>query len=431
MISTSRLRTRIAVGCAAVGLLFASVCSGQNRLDVPPINYLQTRGDNPVSRLAEKLDAGEIRLPYEEGYGQLRAILNELAIPISSQSLVFSKTSLQSGRISPDNPRAIYFNDDVYVGWVRGSSLLEVSTTDPHLGAAFYTISMYPSQPRFRRENNRCLACHEESTDQGKAPLHMVRSVMTRRSGKVNLLLDEFVTDHTSPFSQRWGGWYVTGSSGSGHMGNSFLEDERLVPSGGLERRDLTSDFGTSNWPTPYSDIVALMVLEHQTQMHNRFTRAQYAVRHARFDHGNGKITDGELQHALKSAAALIVDHLLFVGEIKLEQPITPSNRFVDDFSQRGPRDKKGRSLREFDLKTRLFRYPCSYLIGSSAFHALDTELRETVYQQLFDVVSGRDPSDRFGHLSDTDRTAILEILLDTQVNLPNHWQTASASGQP
>jgi hypothetical protein len=405
-----------------------AVCHAQKRLDEPPIHYLQTRGDNPVSRLAERVRSGEVELVYEEGYGQLRSILRELAIPVSSQTLVFSKTSLQAGRISPDNPRAIYFNDDVYVGWVRGSPLLEIATADPHLGTAFYTISMYPPQPRIRRENNRCLACHEAFTDQGKAPLHMVRSVMTRRNGKVNLLLDEYDTDHTSPLSQRWGGWYVTGSTGGvGHLGNSFLEGEQMIPAGTLERETLSGDFQTSRWPTPYSDIVALMVMEHQTQVHNGFTRAEYAVRRARFEQAGETIDEAELKRKIDEAAELVVDHLLFVDEAVLEQPITPSNRFVDDFAARGRRDAQGRSLRDFDLKTRLFRYPCSYLIGSSSFHALDSQLRETVYEKLLAVLSGRDRSDRFEHLSLEDRTAILEILRDTQPELPSDWHDSAA----
>ncbi len=417
------------IGCS---VCTASVCRGQNRLDEPPIDYLKTRGDNPVSRLAEKVNSGDVTLRYEEGSGQLRSILKELSVPVSSQTLVFSKTSLQAGRISPDNPRAIYFNDDVYVGWVRGSPLLEIATADPHLGTAFYTISMYPPQPRIRRENNRCLACHEAFTEQGKAPLHMVRSVMTRRSGKVNLLLDEFDTDHTSPLSQRWGGWYVTGSTGGvGHMGNSFLEGEQLVPAGALEREELSGDFQTSRWPTPYSDVVALMVMEHQAQLHNHFTRAEYAVRRARFAHADESISDAEWKREIERAADLVVESLLFVGEAPLEQPITPSNRFVDDFAASGRRDAEGRSLRDFDLSTRLFRYPCSYLIGSSSFHALDSELRDLIYRKLLAVLSGRDRSDRFEHLSASDRAAILEILRDTQPNLPPDWRDSAAAAQP
>lgn len=415
MMATFQPFTRLLLATCLSICLAVAASKGQDRLDEPPINYQQTRGENPLSRLADRVQSGEVTLEYEPGYGQLRSILRELAIPVSSQSLVFSKLSLQRGRISPQNPRAIYFNDDVYVGWVRGSSLLEVSTSDPHLGAAFYTISMYPQRASIRRENNRCLSCHEEYTDQGNAPLHMVRSVMTRPSGTVNLLLDEFVTDHTSPLSERWGGWYVTGSAGGAkHMGNSFLDGEQLVPHRSLHRNDLTEDFDTEQWPTPYSDIAALMVLEHQTQMHNRFTRAEFSVRRARHALAEGTIDQTQWAKQLDAAADLVVDHLLFVDEATLEHPLIPSNTFVEDFQTGGPRDSKGRSLRQLDLTRRLFRYPCSYLIHSNAFDALDTELRGAVFDKLVQILSGDPVPGRFSHLSENDRRAVREILTET-----------------
>jgi hypothetical protein len=423
-----RSRLWSAIPILSIGLIWlgatASSCPAQSRLDEPPIHYLQTRGDNPITRLFSKVDSGEISLRYEDGFGYLKSLLVAMDIPLSSQSLVFSKTSLQSARISPTNPRAIFFNDDVYVAWVRGSSLLEISTTDPFLGAAFYSVQMSPRRPFMRRENNRCLSCHESSTEQGKVPVHMIRSVMTRSSGKVNLLLDEFVTDHTSPITERWGGWYVTGDVGEMvHMGNSFLEGERLVPRGRRNPDDLIDAFDTKPWPSPHSDLVALMVLEHQTEMHNRLTRANYAVRRAR--HANDEVNDDPsetLEHVIENSAKLVVDHLLFVNEAKLASPVRGSTSFADDFAARGPRDQQGRSLREFDLQRRLFRYPCSYLIYSSAFETLDPQLLRGVYAKLWRVLNGQDQSKEYEHLSAPDRAAILEIVRQTKVGLPEDW---------
>ena len=339
---------------------------------------------------------------------------------------MFSKTSLQSRRISPENPRAVYFGDEMYVAWTHGSSLLEISTSDPNLGAAFYTVRMTPERPVLRRENHRCLACHQLSMTED-VPGHMIRSVLTRPSGVINSLERSYVTDHTSPIAERWGGWYVTGQlGGMTHMGNAFLRDDGLVPFGKPNREHLRDDFDTSHWPTPHSDVVALMVLEHQTQTHNAFTAADFALRLARHDADSGAsdlTTGGEpLENVLRRGSERIVGALLFVDEAKLHAPVSGSNSFAADFARRGPFDSQGRSLREFDLQTRLFRYPCSYLIYSSAFDSLQPRLRERVYRRLWRVLSGHDESEAYAHLDADTRLAIKEILRETKADLPDYW---------
>lgn len=406
------------LGCVVVlGLLQTNVCDGQRRLDEPPIDYRTTDADNPVSDLADKVNSGEIRLEYEPGFGYLRSILEELEIPISSQALVFSKTSLQAGRIEPKNPRAFYFNDDVYVGWIRGSSLMEVATADPKLGAVFYSIQMQPRGASIRREHHRCLVCHEKTTDSGKVPLHTITSVMTRDDGQVNLLLAEFETDHTSPFEERWGGWYVTGHSElMKHMGNAFLEGDALVPMQPAFFDRLDHAFDTRHWPAATSDIAALMVLEHQVEMHNRMTNANYAVRRSEYLSDAGK-RDNEAHHQqINQAAKSIVEYLLFSGEAKLPSPVTTSSPFADEFAQRGPFDSQGRSLRQFDLQTRLFKYPCSYLVYSEQFQQLEPELLKRVKGQLRAILEGDNQDAAFEHLTAADREAILNILVETKV---------------
>ncbi|WP_182870043.1 hypothetical protein [Stieleria mannarensis] len=406
-----------------------SFCHAQSRLDEAPIHYTETKGENRVSAMIDKVDSGELDLIYEDGYGYLRSILAELQVPVSSQALVFSKTSLQTGRISPTNPRAIFFGDDVYVGWVRGSSLLEVSAADPKLGAVYYTINMSPRRPSMRRENFRCLGCHERTDDHGKVPVHTIQSVMARSNGKINLLLDSFVTDHTSPIAERWGGWYVTGGHGlMKHMGNAFLEGDQLVSLGPSNAETLQGQFDLSRWPVASSDIVALMVLEHQVEMHNQLASANYAVRRAR---NRSTDTDGgvaDLDSVIDRSAKKVVDHLLFVDEAKLESPISCSNTFTDDFATKGPTTRDGRSLRQFDLKRRLFRYPCSYTIYSPAFAALDSQLKDRVFQRLWQVLSGQDVSPEYGHLSSQDRGDILQILRATVDDPPASWTATAAS---
>ena len=118
-----------------------------------------------------------MKLEYsEDGGGYLRSVLKLLYVPVSSQGLVFSKTSLQLFRISPSNPRAIYFNDNVYVGWVRSGEVIEVSTADPNLGAVFYTLDQTAStNPKFVRRAE-CLQCHSSRSTKD-VPGHIVRSI--------------------------------------------------------------------------------------------------------------------------------------------------------------------------------------------------------------------------------------------------------------
>jgi hypothetical protein len=382
--------------------------------------YRQTPDENRVSDLFDRVASGETRLTYEPGFGYLPSILEALQIPVSSQTLVFSKTSLQASRISPQNPRAIYFADDVYVGWVRGSPLLEISTTDRRRGAAFYTVQMTPRQTLVRRESSRCLACHRSTMTQ-QVPGHAVRSVMTRSSGKINALKHDYVTDHTSPFEQRWGGWYVTGDAGRmQHMGDAFLQGDDLVAFGQPNRMTLEEDIDTSHWLSPHSDIVALMVMEHQTQMQNTLVRTAKEVRSLRV--GIEPKSDSS-RLVIDRAAKEIVDSLLFVGEARLPNPIQGSGNFVEVFADRGRQTRDGRSLRQFDLETRLFKYPCSYLIHSTLFDALPRSLRERVYRRLWNVVTASETPAGYEHLGRSDRRAILQILRETKDDLPGYWK--------
>ena len=118
----------------------------------------------------------------------------------------------------------------------------------------------------------------------------------------------------------------------------------------------------------------------------------------------------------------LVLKHFLFVEEALLTDRVQGVSGFAEQFAQRGPRDKRGRSLRDFNLQTRIFQYPCSYLIYSAAFDGLPAELKQIVYRKLHDVLTGLDQSSTYQHLSNEDRQAILEILRDTKHDLPAAW---------
>jgi hypothetical protein len=136
---------------------------------------------------------------------------------------------------------------------------------------------------------------------------------------------------------------------------------------------------------------------------------------------------DGTLSDAARAQfegpAEELVRYLLFTNEAPLDSPVKGTSGFAEEFAARGPRDSKGRSLRDFDLRTRIFKYPCSYLVYSEDFDALPGPAKAYVYRRLLEILSGRDQSPEFARLTAEDRTAILEILLATKPGLPAEWQ--------
>ena len=402
--------------------------------------YLTAAADDPVARLQKRIDSGQTRLEWHERHGYLRAVLRELGIPASSQMLVFSKTSMQRDRISPGAPRAIYFNDQCYVGWVQGGDL-EISAADPKLGGTFYTLRQQKvARPRLVRQTYDCLQCHSSPMTKD-VPGHAVRSVFTRADGLPELSAGSFVTTDQSPLEERWGGWYVTGKHGDQrHMGNVPARGGRgdevtLDKEAGANVTDLGRFLDTAPYLTRHSDIVALMVLEHQTNLHNLITKANYLTRDALRDERRMNALEGAPPEArrpstvgrVKSAAEPLVEALLFSGEAKLSEPISGTSGFAKEFAAGGPRDKQGRSLRDLDLTRRLLRHPCSYLIYSDAFDALPAPAREYVYRRLGEVLGGAEQGKEFAHLSAADRRAILEILLETKPDFAAAYRKAVA----
>ena len=405
-------------------------------LNNPPISYKTAQTDNVVSDLQKRIRAGQAKLKFVDDHGYLPSILKELNVPLSSQVLVFSKTSFQRERITPKTPRAIYFNDDVYVGFCLRGDVLEFSAVDTNIGTAFYTLDQSPDdKPQFDRHKDNCLSCHATSAT-GGAPGHLVRSVFTDRIGMPVLNAGTFRTDHTSPFKERWGGWYVTGTHGKqAHMGNWVVENKRDPEAegnaSGQNVTELRSRFTVANYLTPHSDIVALMVFEHQTQAHNRIAQALVGTKQAlHYQQALNKDLGEPATHRwesttrrIESAGDALAKYLLFSGEAKLEGPIEGTSGFAKEFAARGPFDKKGRSLREFDLKTRLFKYPCSYLVYSKGFASLPAEVKAHTLKRMHAVLTGADTSAAFAHLTAADRAAVLEILRDTLPDLPDDWR--------
>ena len=431
----------VAVGCV-VASGRGQVCGDE--FEREPIRYSEATPENCVSRLQERLDRGQAQLTFDPQHGYLPSVLTSLGVSTRSQMLVFSKTSLQRQRITPDTPRALYVNDEVYVGSCRNGEVLEISASDPLLGTVFYTLDQDPEErPRFQRQTDNCLICHGSSQTQG-VPGHLVRSVFPDASGLPILSSGSYRVDHTTPLSKRWGGWYVTGRHGTEtHLGNLVIRDKRVVEpvdnSQGLNVTSLAERFDVDDYLTPHSDIVALMVLEHQATAQNRITSAGFMTRQAlhheaALNRELKELAERRWQSTtsrIRSGADALVKYLLFSGEAPLNAPIEGTSGFAEEFPTLGPRDSRGRSLRDFDLQHRLVKYPCSYLVYSDALDALPAKVRGEVWQQIWDVLTGRNSSAEFAHLSADDRTAVLEILRETKPGLPDYWRSGQESSAP
>ncbi len=423
------IAARLVLGVAALLGVFRARADFQGSTHLMPfdedtIAYGKTADNGAVARLQKRIDAGEVTLKPDERFGYLLPVLKALAVPRASQMLVFSKTSFQRDRIGPSTPRALYYNDGVYVGFIAGAPLLEVSSVDPRLGAVFYTLEQKESaRPRFVRSDN-CTECHASAKTMG-VPGHLARSFQTDEAGMVDLLTGVDAVNHRTPLADRWGGWYVTGTHGAQvHRGNLIgkeaFERQEREPNLAGNLVDLGRFIDAGRYPEPGSDIVSLMVMEHQTHLQNFVTRIAYEARIqiAAYGHAN----------YLKSATEAFVKYLLFAEEVPLTSPVRGRADFTEGFAKAGPRDHRGRSLRDFDLNTRLFRYPCSYLVYSEAFDALPGPAKENIERRMFEVLSGKDTSEAYARLSPVMRRAALEILAETKPDLPACWREAIAT---
>jgi hypothetical protein len=392
--------------------------------DEEAINYSKTAEAGPVARLREQIEKGQATLAYDPDQGYLPAVLKALGISPASQMLVFSKTSLQRERISPRTPRAIFFNDDAYVGFIPGAPLLEISAVDPKLGAIFYQIEQKPSEKPKLVRTDACLECHASAKSMG-VPGHLVRSFAVDDDGAPDLNDGTSLVNHRTPIAERWGGWYVTGrGDGEVHRGNLFGKEafakHEKEPAHLGTLTNLSGLFATNRYPAAAtSDIAALLVLEHQAHMHNFLTRLNYESTMALQSYGH--------INYLRTIITSFLKYLLFVDEAPLAGSVHPGTIFAAHFEKLGPDDRRGRSLRQFDLQTRLFKYPCSFLLYSDAFDHLPAPTKEVVYRRLWEVLQGQDKDPAFAKLSPETRRAIQEILVETKPDLPTYWRTPEA----
>ncbi len=380
-------------------------------VEYPTIPYTTGKRTDPVAKLIERIERGEVELRHDGERGYLESLLAALGIDPSSQTLVFSQTSLQSRLIGPRTPRAIYFNDDTYVAFVQQGPI-EIGSVDPNLGPVFYLLDQAPARrPAFTAELGKCLSCHDSySLTGGGVPRFIVGSGYTGTTGMLVSHEGWILISDRTPLKNRFGGWYVTGRHGSEvHLGNVIIKTlydfDRLdeLRKGNLDTLD--GLFELRPYLTDKSDIVALLVLQHQADVQNLITRVSYDARTA----------EDRRDEPLDETVERLLRMMLFVDAVEYAAPISGEAKFVEQFARRALRDAQGRSLRDFDLSRRLFRYPLSYVIYSDLFDALPAEPKAKFYARLHEVLSGADTTEDFAHLSATDRAAIAEILRATK----------------
>ncbi len=429
-------------GGAAVQSLFGGAAALTYDKEYPVIGYAQKPTHNRVARLQARLDRGKVELQFTAPRGYLDSLLAALEISPTSQTLVYSKTSLQTGAVSAATPRAIYFNADTYVGWVQGRNEdIEIASMDSRLGQVFYSLPNAPGgRPRFERKTLECLACHDTyELSGGGVPRFLLMSTFVDIHGDPLTHEGQIISTQQTPLKYRWGGWYVTGLSGRQvHLGNiqvtSVYQLEHLdqVRRGNLET--LHGLLDTRPYLTDKSDIVALLVLQHQVDVENRITRVDFEVREALArakpsPRGRPVHLSFATRQRLDRYMTKLAKSMLMVGATPFTSPIRGNSGFARWFqAQPVPHDPHGRSLRELDLKTRLFKYPLSFLVYSAAFDHLPPYAKRYVYGQFAAVLTGQDYESIDPDITPSERKAVLEILKTTKPGFARfleHWKPA------
>jgi hypothetical protein len=418
----------------AANALFAVAAHAQTAAigEYALIGYEKEPRANPVSRMQDDLLSGKRTLEFSEDRGYFDLLVDALDIDADSQVLVFSATSLQRKLISPATPRGLYFNDNTYLGFVQNSSIVEVATTDDSLGIVFYTFdNTEGTTTYFERNDKPCLPCHDSqgATGGGVPMLLALSAVYNDRNVPLKTYSGTGSVGDQTPIEDRWGGWYVTGRHGlQAHLGNLMLEDpddlERLddYRVWNLETLEGAGYFDTSPYLRDTSDIVALMVLEHQVTVQNQITYIKFKapavlMRRGEEDALSAQSWDELPAPAQKSLTRMLdklVRQLVFMDAADSASRLAGSQAFVTGFTARGPRDAAGRSLRELQLDKRLFRYPVSYLVYTSDFATMPPYAKDYVYRQLAAYLAGDLGLEGTSQYSAADRHAALEILTET-----------------
>lgn len=389
--------------------------------DLAPVKYSDTAAHDRFSELAEKWARDPSLLKGNTPVERLREVLSSLGVPIASQILVFSKTSKQTGLITPANPRALFFSSDCYCGYVPGG-LLEVVIQDEMLGPVYYAVELGSTgiPIKLERDTSDCLSCHATARTEN-VPGMLVRSVYPDADGQTILSMGTGLITHQTPIAERWGGYYVTGSISLPHLGNRTYALGKSNAPVQFAWKNLQDRIDTSKYPCPTSDIVALMVLEHQCHAHNLMTAASMNYKRAYY---LSKALDPEGDPDVGSAGQLadhsaeqIVDWFLFSGEAKQgADGVEGGGDFQKQFKATMPHASNGDSLADFHLNGRLFKNRCSYMIYSEAFQQLPQRVKSRVIAGIRKVLEAATTEGPHSDMKLSERRRTANILHETGI---------------
>ena len=379
-----------------------------------PINYY----DAPlIDEVAEFFENGAEGWEYKGQSGFLADFLDTFDIPRESQVLVYSKTSFQIGKIRPENPRAIYFNKDIYVGWVPGGDFLEVSASSPTTGNNFYSISGRGNKPELLHETHRCLRCHGGSFTRD-IPAPLVRSVFPDHEGQPIFQAGTTVVDHTTPLADRHGGWFLTGSNDTNRGNLVFQETERGADEG---RVFDMADIRDIDYLGEGSDVVAMLILEHQSELHRLLAHLSLQTQTAlysqrKFDEllGRTERLSESTKRQIKSVGDKVLRYMFFKDEAELPRISIKNSPYAQYFDGNGPKDSEGRSFYDLRLAGRMFEYPFSYMVYSDAFQNLPPEALEYLTAELQNILDPDSEYEGYEHLARDEKVVIRQILEET-----------------
>ncbi len=413
-------------GLALFALLaIAPSMYSQKFYETEPINYYDSEAVDKIAAYfsdAENLEDWE----RSDSNGYLEPFLEAFDIPAASQTLVFSKTSLQASRIRPQNPRAIYFNEEIYVGWVPGTKVLEISAPSPETGTNFYTVEMNSVPPKLIRETHNCLQCHGGSFTRD-VPGHLVRSVYPDLSGQPIFKAGTRVVDQTTPLSERWGGWLVSDTEAA-HKGNALYRE--TSDGAAFNSYFSSADVPSRGYPSLGSDIVSHLILNHQAQLHTLLADLTIATRRAFHDQHvmdallkrEEPISDST-KRRIKHASDKVLKYMFFADEADLPKVDLSQSEMAAEFQERGPKDSKGRSLYQLRMNRRMFRYPFSYIVYTDTFNDLPREALDYLWPEIERILDPATRPEGYSHISRRDKIAIKEILLETHPSAKRYWK--------
>ena len=420
-----------------VSLLLCSTLTGfsqfYNDYELEPHGYFSKDAKDPVTLLMKRVQRGEVLIKEPNGKPLVERLLRELGLNKDTQVLVFSRTSLQRREVSYSNPRALYFNESVYLGWMPNGRI-EIASFDPELGPIFYFQRELDdaSSPLLARSRS-CLGCHAGDAT-NFLPGSLGRSVYPDKSGRSLRSIDDYRrSGHHIPLHDRYGGWFVSGNHGAmRHMGNAIasreggkitIDREQFA---NLEKLDRF--FSTEAYPAPGSDIAALLVFDHQVTMHHRLVEAAYRARQSLFDSkldpketDVSKLSKGRSTDEFLEGRDKVVDYLLFRDETPIPK-VSCDPAFRRAFSANRIADSRKRSLKDLRLDGRIFENRCSYMIYSPTFDQFPPMLKGAIYARIHEILTSPKPVEGFDYLGKEEKRRILEILDETKEDLPPGW---------